>query len=158
MAKSIFVSCAENEAHWLKKIHKWNEKGKMGRDVVISHEAEQDFHDYNIIKAHIKEILHDNEVDMIVVLQGDSPHNDDWIQAEVELSSEVPTKLFCMRLPGTEYPKPEGLGHIKEISFNPNTIVRFLYGKEEKPYRRYRPRKPEEEGHRQPEGEPSRED
>jgi len=34
--------------------------------------------------------------------------------------------------------------------------VRFLYGKEEKPYRRYRPRKPEEE--RQPEGEPSRED
>jgi len=96
--------------------HKWNEKGKMGRDVVISHEAEQDFHDYNIIKAHIKEILHDNEVDMIVVLQGDSPHNDDWIQAEVELSSEVPTKLFCMRLPGTEYNRKESrVGKTKKI-------------------------------------------
>jgi len=146
MAKSIFVSCAENEAHWLKKINKWNEKGKMGRDVTISHESEQDFHDYNIIKAHIKEIIHTNEVDMIVVLQGDSPHNDHWIQAEIELSAEIPTKLFCMRLPGTEYPRPAALSHIKEISFNPNTIVRFLYGKDEKPYRRYRPRPKPEEG------------
>jgi len=59
MAKSIFVSCVENEVHWLKKINKWNEKGKMGRDVSITHEPEQDFHDYNIIKAHVKEIIHD---------------------------------------------------------------------------------------------------
>lgn len=146
MAKSIFVSCVENEAHWLKKINKWNEKGKMGRDVIISHEPEQDFHDYNIIKAHIKEIIRRDEVNMIVVLLGNSAHNDHWVQAEVELAAEIPTKLFCMRLPGTNYPKPEALSHIKEISFNPNTIVRFLYGKDEKPYRRYRPRtKPEEE-------------
>jgi len=69
-----------------------------------------------------------------------------WIQAELELANEIPTKIFCMRLPGTGYPKPELLSHIKEISFNPNTIVRFLYGKDEKPYRRYRPRpKPVEE-------------
>ncbi len=141
MAKSIFVSCVDNEVHWMKKFEKWNKKGKMGDSVFIMHETEQDFDDYHTIKAYIKEQLIVNDIDMILVLQGNSNHNEDWIRAEVELSAELPTLLFCMRLPGTDAPKSEQLSHIKEISFNPNTIVRFVYGKEEKPYRRYRPRK-----------------
>ena len=140
MAKSIFVSCVDNEIHWMKKFEKWNRKGKMGDNVYIMHESEQDFDDYYTIKAYIKEQLIVNNVDMILVLQGNSTHNEDWIRAEVELAAELPALLFCMRVPGTDAPRSEQLSHIKEISFNPNTIVRFLYGKDEKPYRRYRPR------------------
>lgn len=140
MAKSIFVSCVDNEIHWMKKFEKWNRKGKMGDNVYMMHESEQDFDDYYSIKAYIKEQLIVNNVDMILVLQGDSNHNEDWIRAEVELAADLSILLFCMRVPGTETVRSEQLSHIKEISFNPNTVVRFLYGKDEKPYRRYRPR------------------
>jgi len=124
MSKSIFISCVYEDSHRIKSIQKWASKGLLG-DVVITHETEDKRQEgKEAIKKYIKKKIRGAAV--VLVLIGQDTHNRNWIKAEVELANSFHIKIICVRVPDTTGGLPKLLTKYPVISFNPNTIKKFI--------------------------------
>jgi len=122
--KSIFVSYVFEDKPFLNKMKNWEEKGLM-EEYTFTFEKEDKRHEgEKAIKNYLKNLIKGSAI--ILVLIGDNTHNHDWIKIEVELANNFNKKIRCVRIPGTTGKKPEILKNYKELTFNPNQILKEL--------------------------------
>ena len=117
MSKSIFVSTVHEDSHLIKTLEKWAQEKKLGSDVVITHETENDKRHLGkeAIKQLIKAKIEGSA--LVLVLIGNDTHNHNWIQAEVELANNFNKKILCVRIPSTTGAKPSILNNYEELEF-----------------------------------------
>lgn len=122
--KSIFISHVYEDNEWLKKMIKWQEK-ELLKDYVFTFETEDKRNEGDrAIKNHLKDKI--KGASIVLVLVGTNTHNHEWIKTEVELANNFNKKIFCVRIPKTTGKKPQILNKYKELTFNPNQILKEL--------------------------------
>ncbi len=122
--KSIFVSHVYEDNNYLNKMINWQERKLLG-EFRITHETEDKRHQGNeAIRKHLLNKIKGAAI--ILILIGDNTHNHDWIRIEVELANSFHKKIICVRIPQTAGSRPKILNKYKEITFNPNQILKEL--------------------------------
>ena len=124
MSKSVFISFVHEDKPFLEKIQKWEQQKLLGA-LTITCEVEDKRHEGEIvIRKYLQKKI--EGASAILVLVGNNTHNHDWIRAEVELANSYNKKLICVRIPGTTGSVPLILKNYKEITFEPQSILREI--------------------------------
>lgn len=122
--KSIFVSHVYEDNSYLNNLRNWEKKGLMN-GYTFTFETEDKRHEgAKSIKNYLKNKIKGSAI--VLVLIGNNTHNHDWIKVEVELANNFNKKIYCVRIPETTGKKPKILNKYKELTFNPNQILKEL--------------------------------
>lgn len=122
--KSIFVSHVHEDNQYVNKIKKW-EKDELVNGYTFTFETEDKrIEGEEAIRTYLTKKIKGCAI--LLVLIGDNTHNHDWIKKEVELANSFHKKILCMRIPNSTGSKPEILRKFKEITFDPNPIMKEL--------------------------------
>ncbi len=117
----ILIGCTTSDKSWLKNIQKWESKGLLEDANIIPQALDSRFHSKAEVKAHLLDRI--EEMDICVLLLGDTRLPELWLEAIVELCRRLKVRLICLRIPQTKIPKPETLKSYVELVFNPNAIL-----------------------------------
>ncbi|HIP49137.1 MAG TPA: TIR domain-containing protein [Lutibacter sp.] len=122
--KSIFVSHVFEDNSFLKKMKKWQMNGLLGEYTFTFETEDKRNEGETAIKNHLKNKIKGAAI--VLILVGNNTHNHNWIKVEVELANNFNKKICCVRIPETTGRKPKILNNYKELTFNPNQILKEL--------------------------------
>ncbi len=122
--KSIFVSHVFEDNSFLKKMKKWEQKGLLEEYIFTFETEDKRKEGEKAIKNYLKNKIKGSAI--VLILIGNNTHNHNWIKIEVELANNYNKKICCVRIPETTGQKPKILSNYKELTFNPNQILKEL--------------------------------
>ena len=125
MSKQVFISFAGNDRHWVEKLQKWNDEGKLGTDIKVTSER----NDYRqegkgAIKKELNNLI--QGASKAVFLVGKDTHDRKWVDHEIQQAQQRGKEILVARIPGTKGGKPSALSKYKEIPLHPDSLKKHL--------------------------------
>lgn len=125
MSKSVFVSFAGTDRHWLGTIRSWNNQGLLGPGLYISGERD----DYRqggetAIRDELKSLIKGASV--VLFLVGDNSHNPNWVNYEVSLANSYHKRIIVACIPDTYGGPPPALANEQIIPLDPSSLRMYL--------------------------------
>ncbi|MEL6536070.1 MAG: TIR domain-containing protein [Bacteroidota bacterium] len=125
MSKSVFISFAGNDRHWVENIKSWNRAGYLGPGIHISAER-NDFRSEGDarIKRELTQLIQGASV--VLFLVGQDTHNRYWVDYEVMQAQQRGKRILAARIPNTTGGKPTALSRFSLFPLDPSTLRNYL--------------------------------